>query len=45
VRVRIYKAGADEPAQTFPQIAAMPVLPGTKPDRSGILAYFAGRRK
>jgi anaerobic selenocysteine-containing dehydrogenase len=44
VRVRIYKAGADEPAQTFPQIAAMPVLPGTKPDHSGMLAYFAGRK-
>ncbi|MGC2519658.1 MAG: molybdopterin oxidoreductase family protein [Burkholderiales bacterium] len=44
VRVRIYKAGADEPAETFPQIAAMPVLPGTQPDRSGILAYFAGRK-
>ena len=45
VRVRIYKAGAAEAHESFPQVAPMPALPGTKAERSGILAYFAGRRK
>ncbi len=45
VRVRVTKAGAQEAQESFPQIAGMPTLPGTKPDRRGILAYFAGKRK
>jgi len=45
VRVRVTKADAGEAHESFPRIADMPTLPGTKPDRKGILAYFAGRRK
>ena len=45
VRVRVTKADATEAHETFPQTAPMPALPGTKPERSGILAYFAGKRK
>jgi len=45
VRVRIYKADASEAHESFPQVAPMPALPGTKPERSGVLAYFAGKRK
>ena len=44
VRVRIVKAGADEPAQTAPQFAPLNAYPGMKP-RKGLLAYFAGQRK
>jgi anaerobic selenocysteine-containing dehydrogenase len=32
VRVRIYKAGADEPKETWPQFTAVPAAPGT-PER------------
>ena len=42
VRVRIYKAGADEPAETWPQFQAVPAAPGT-PLRQKWLNYFAGR--
>jgi len=45
VRVRIYKADAAEAQESFPQVAPMPALPGTKAERSGVLAYFAGKRK
>ncbi|MBK7791394.1 MAG: molybdopterin oxidoreductase family protein [Betaproteobacteria bacterium] len=42
VRVRIYRAEADEPKATAPQFAAVPAAPGTgaTPRRR---AYFAGR--
>ncbi len=45
VRVRVTRADVQEAQESFPQTAPMPALPGTKPDRSGILAYFAGKRK
>jgi anaerobic selenocysteine-containing dehydrogenase len=45
VRVRIYKAGADEPEATSPQFEAVPTPPGVSRRRPGWLAYFAGRRK
>ena len=43
VRVRIYPADADEPAQTWPQFAAVPAAPGTAPTTPRWRAYFAGR--
>jgi anaerobic selenocysteine-containing dehydrogenase len=43
VRVRIYAAGADEPAVTWPQFAAVPAAPGTDRDTPRWRAYFAGR--
>jgi len=42
VRVRIYPAAADEPEETWPQFAAMPALPGTRPPPAW-LAFLAGR--
>jgi hypothetical protein len=42
VRVRIYKAEADEPKTTWPQFAAVPAAPGTGTTRSW-QAFFAGR--
>lgn len=45
VRVRIYKAEADEPQEVSPQFEPMKPLPGTQPQRRGWLAYFAGGRK
>ncbi len=45
VRVRIYKAEADEPQEVSPQFEPMKPLPGTQPRRRGWLAYFAGGRK
>jgi hypothetical protein len=44
VRVRIYPAAADEPAETAPTFETMPALPGTAA-RPAWLAYFAGRKK
>ncbi|MGN6390275.1 MAG: molybdopterin oxidoreductase family protein, partial [Burkholderiaceae bacterium] len=41
VRVRIYPAAAEEPEQTAPQFAPMPMLPGTSPVRRLWQAYFA----
>jgi anaerobic selenocysteine-containing dehydrogenase len=43
VRVKIYKAAPDEPAQTSPQFSAMKPLPGQKVQRGRWLAFFAGR--
>jgi anaerobic selenocysteine-containing dehydrogenase len=43
VRVRIRKAGPEEPAESFPQFDAMPSLPGTEPARRGWQAFFAGK--
>jgi len=43
VRVRIYKAGAAEPKQTWPQFEPLPPAPGTSRVRRVWQAYFAGR--
>ncbi len=43
VRVRISPAGADEPAQTWPQFKAVPAAPGTSAATPRWRAYFAGR--
>jgi anaerobic selenocysteine-containing dehydrogenase len=45
VRVRIYKADASDPRESFPQFGPMQPYPGTDPQRKGWLAYFAGGRK
>jgi anaerobic selenocysteine-containing dehydrogenase len=42
VRVRIYKAGADEPHETSPQFKPVPSAPGT-PARRPWQNYFAGK--
>jgi len=42
VRVRIYKAGADEAKETWPQFAPMPAAPGTRRLTRIWLAYRAG---
>jgi anaerobic selenocysteine-containing dehydrogenase len=44
VRVRIYKAGADEPEQTSPQFDAVDPVPG-EASRPSWLAWFAGSKK
>jgi anaerobic selenocysteine-containing dehydrogenase len=41
VRVRVYPAGNEEAAETFPQYEEMPSLPGT-PERRKWQQYFAG---
>jgi anaerobic selenocysteine-containing dehydrogenase len=43
VRVKVYKAEAEEPEVTFPQFRAQPRLPGQDTHRGKWLAYFAGR--
>ena len=42
VRVRIYKAGVNEPKESSPQFDAMPVIPGTGQTRAKWLSFFAG---
>jgi anaerobic selenocysteine-containing dehydrogenase len=42
VRVRVYKAGPDEPRVTSPQFDAMPRLPGQEQQRGKWQAYMAG---
>jgi len=42
VRVRIYKAEADEPKATWPQFATLPAAPGTAAATPRWQAYFAG---
>jgi anaerobic selenocysteine-containing dehydrogenase len=42
VRVRVYKAGPDEPRVTSPQFDAMPRLPGQEKQRGKWQAYVAG---
>jgi anaerobic selenocysteine-containing dehydrogenase len=42
VRVRIYKADADEPAESWPQFDTMPAPPGMNPVRRLWQAFFAG---
>ncbi|MFZ5555395.1 MAG: sulfite dehydrogenase subunit SoeA [Pseudomonadota bacterium] len=43
VRVRIYKAGADEPRETWPQFEPVPPAPGTSPVRRLWQAFVAGK--
>jgi sulfite dehydrogenase (quinone) subunit SoeA len=43
VRVRIRKAEPGEPAQTYPQFASVPALPGMAPKKTSWRAWFAGR--
>jgi anaerobic selenocysteine-containing dehydrogenase len=43
VRVRLYPADAGDPAETFPQVQAVPAPPGVRGGASRVLAYFAGR--
>ncbi len=43
VRVRIYKAAADEPEEVWPQFDPVPSAPGTAPTRPRWLAFVAGR--
>jgi len=43
VRVRITKAGADEPAETSPQFAPLPAAPGTNKVRRLWQAFVAGK--
>jgi anaerobic selenocysteine-containing dehydrogenase len=45
VRVRIYKAGADEAQQSSPQVAAVSALPGMQSVRKTWLAFVAGKKK
>ena len=45
VRVRIYKAEADEPKATWPQFAPVPAAPGTATTRPRWQAFFAGRNR
>jgi len=45
VRVRVYKAGPDEPAEVWPMAEAIPWLPGTAERRSRLRAYFAGGKR
>ena len=44
VRVRIRPAEAQEPEETFPQIAAVPAAPGVLGSAARVLTYFAGRK-
>jgi hypothetical protein len=41
--VRIYKAGADEPKETWPQFEPVPAAPGTSPVKRLWQAFVAGR--
>jgi len=43
VRVRIYKAEAGEPAETFPQFKAVPAAPGVQASLPRWQAWFAGK--
>jgi hypothetical protein len=45
VRVRIRPADPGEPAQSWPQFASMPALPGTTPPPKRWRAWFAGTDK
>ena len=44
LRVRLYKAGADEPEQTAPQFAPQPRVPGMEPPRGKWQAFVRGLR-
>jgi hypothetical protein len=45
VRVRISKAAADEPQETWPQFDEMAAAPGTAQKRPRWLAFVAGKSK
>ena len=45
VRVRVYKAEADEPKVSHPQFEPLSPVPGQESKRKSWLAYFAGKRK
>ncbi len=45
VRVRIRAAAADEAEESYPQVAAVPPVPGVLGRGREVLAYFAGKRK
>jgi anaerobic selenocysteine-containing dehydrogenase len=45
VRVRIRPADAGEPAETSPQVAAVPAPPGVRGVVRQVVAYFAGSQK
>ncbi|MGD8420199.1 MAG: molybdopterin oxidoreductase family protein [Gammaproteobacteria bacterium] len=45
LRVRVYKAGDDEPRQTSPQFEAQPRVPGMEPARGRWQAFVRGIRK
>jgi len=44
VRVRIYKASAEEPAETWPRVAAVGPLPGVERIRRTWQAFVAGKK-
>ena len=44
VRVRIYKAAAEEPAETAPRVAAVGPLPGVERIRRTWQAFVAGKK-
>jgi anaerobic selenocysteine-containing dehydrogenase len=45
VRVRLRPADPEEPAETFPQVAAVPRPPGVRGRTAQVLTYFAGRNR
>ena len=45
VRVRLRPADPEEPAETFPQVAAVPPAPGVRGRAAQELTYFAGRTR
>ncbi len=45
VRVRVYKAGDDEPQESFPQFDPVAPVPGERRERPKWLAWFAGGTK
>jgi len=45
VRVRLRPADPEEPAETFPQVAAVPPAPGVRGRAAQVLTYFAGRNR
>jgi hypothetical protein len=44
VRVRIYKAGAEEPRTTWPQVSTLGAIPGVEHARRAWQAFVAGER-
>jgi anaerobic selenocysteine-containing dehydrogenase len=45
VRVRVYRAGENEPKTTWPQFETVPAAPGTASERPRWQAFFAGKGK
>jgi hypothetical protein len=44
VRVRIYKAALEEPAESWPRVAPVGPLPGVERARRAWQAFVAGRK-